>query len=396
MRRPIDECVSSASHYRIEHARIITPTGVIENGSVTIADGRIVEVAETSWDEVEPCIDGRGQYLLPGFIDIHGDSLERAIAPRPSAPFPPELVLPAYDAELAVHGITTMYHCVAIADLGEISKPLRCREKVAEILQSLHCFISRSRIRTRLHLRYEILDVESLPIIREMVANQDVHLLSLMDHTPGYGVFKDLDAYRRYRARSGSSVEATEQMIRQTLSLRAHVDEQALQELIALCHQHQIVVASHDDHTREKIVRAKQNGIDIAEFPVTMEAVRAAREMGLYTVFGAANLVRGGSHAENLSTSDMIAQGMADIICSDYSPMCLLQGLFKAAEISDAPFHEVVNLFTLNPARAVGIGDWTGSIEPGKTADLILVNPQSRVPEVTCTIVNGRSVFATC
>jgi alpha-D-ribose 1-methylphosphonate 5-triphosphate diphosphatase len=129
---------------------------------------------------------------------------------------------------------------------------------------------------------------------------------------------------------------------------------------------------------------------------VTLEAVHAAREIGLYTVFGAANLVRGGSHAENLSTADMIAQGVADIICSDYSPMSLLRGLFKASAISNAPFHELVNLFTLNPARAVGIGDWTGSIEPGKAADLILVNAQHGVPEVTRTIVNGYTVFTTC
>jgi alpha-D-ribose 1-methylphosphonate 5-triphosphate diphosphatase len=387
--------LSSSSFYSIKHARIVTPTGVIEDGSVTIADGRIVEIGEPSRDEVEDWIDAQGQYLLPGFVDIHGDSLERAIAPRPSAPFSPELVLPAYDAELAVHGISTMYHCVAIADLGEISKPLRRREKVTEIQRALQCFISRSRIRTRLHLRYEVLDVESLPTIRRMVENQEVHLVSLMDHTPGYGVFKDLDAYRRYRARSGSSIEATEKAIRETLSLRAQVDEQALEDLIALCHQHQLVVASHDDHTREKIVRAKRNGINIAEFPVTMEAVQAAREMRLYTVFGAANLVRGGSHAENLSTSDMIAQGLADIICSDYSPMCLLHGLFKAAAISNDPFYEVVKLFTLNPARAVGIGDWTGSIEPGKAADLILVNTSHGIPEVTRTIVNGRTVFTT-
>jgi alpha-D-ribose 1-methylphosphonate 5-triphosphate diphosphatase len=170
-----------------------------------------------------------------------------------------------------------MYHCVAVADMDGISKPLRRREKVIGILKALHDFAPRSRIRTRLHLRYEVLDVESLPMIRDLIQKQEVHLLSLMDHTPGYGVFKDLDGYRRYRARSGSSPEAAEQAIQEALSRRKHVDEQALDDLISLCHQHRIMVASHDDHTHEKIARARINGIAIAEFPVTLEAVHAAR-----------------------------------------------------------------------------------------------------------------------
>jgi alpha-D-ribose 1-methylphosphonate 5-triphosphate diphosphatase len=237
--------------------------------------------------------------------------------------------------------------------------------------------------------------MESLLLLQEIVENREIDLLSLMDHTPGYGVFKDIEAYRTYRARSGSNIASTENMIIEMLRFRELVDEDALNDLVALCHRYNIVVASHDDHTEVKISRAKANGIGIAEFPVTWEAVQTARKMGLYTVFGAANLVRGGSHAENLSASDMITQGLADIICSDYSPMSLLQGLFKAASISERPFHELAKLFTLNPASAVGLDNRIGSIEPGKAADLILVDIQDGFSKVTRTIVDGRSVFVT-
>ena len=53
MGHPVAECVLPAPHYRIEHARIVTATGVIEDGSVTIANGRIVEVGEPSAEAVE-------------------------------------------------------------------------------------------------------------------------------------------------------------------------------------------------------------------------------------------------------------------------------------------------------------------------------------------------------
>jgi alpha-D-ribose 1-methylphosphonate 5-triphosphate diphosphatase len=257
-------------------------------------------------------------------VDIHGDSLEQAIAPRPATPFPLDIVLPARDAELSVHGITTMYHCVGLADLGNISKPIRNRKTAHEIVSALARFASRSRIRTRIHLRYEILDIESIPCLMEMVQNQKVHLVSIMDHTPGYGVLRDIEAYRRYHLRSGYSLEATDEMIAQRLQLRGAVDGSALEAVVKLCHEKAIAIASHDDHTQDKIGWAKNRGIAIAEFPVTLEAVHAAKDCGIKTVFGTANLIRGESHAENLCATNMVAQGLADTKkqASNYWRMC--------------------------------------------------------------------------
>jgi alpha-D-ribose 1-methylphosphonate 5-triphosphate diphosphatase len=53
-----------------------------------------------------------------------------------------------------------------------------------------------------------------------------------------------------------------------------------------------------------------------------------------------------------------------------------------------------VRLITLNPARAVGIDHLTGSIEPGKAADLVLVDDRRKVPSVARTLVAGREVFS--
>jgi alpha-D-ribose 1-methylphosphonate 5-triphosphate diphosphatase len=50
---------------------------------------------------------------------------------------------------------------------------------------------------------------------------------------------------------------------------------------------------------------------------------------------------------------------------------------------------DAVNLATLNPAKAAGISDVTGSIETGKNADLIVVKLIDGIPMVTHTIVNG-------
>jgi alpha-D-ribose 1-methylphosphonate 5-triphosphate diphosphatase len=379
----------------IHNVNIITESGIIADGSLVIEDGRITQVSQSRPKNGHTTVDGRGCWLLPGFIDIHGDSLENAIAPRPAAPFPMEYALPAFDAELTAHGITTMYYCIALADLGEkLTKPLRKREQAVRIVDAVNRFRSQARIRTHIHLRYEVLDVQSLPILRRLVENKEVDLISFMDHTPGYSVFKTIDDYRKYRERSGGSLEEADQEISERLQLRDQVDEEVIDALIEFCHQHALPTASHDDHTEEKIRQAAGRGIKIAEFPVSEEAAAAARPLGMQTVFGAANLVRDQSHAGNVLASDMINKELCDIICSDYSPMAMLQGLFKMKHRESAPLPKLLQLFTLNPAKAIGIDEQTGSIAEGKAADLILVRERSNLLRIATTFVNGEAVYA--
>lgn len=57
---------------KIHNGRVITTAGVIVNGSVLIENGVIVGVEETDVDFADSeNIDARGQYISPGFIDIH-------------------------------------------------------------------------------------------------------------------------------------------------------------------------------------------------------------------------------------------------------------------------------------------------------------------------------------
>ena len=57
----------------IRNGRIISPSGIIENGCVTLADGRIVDVSAGLHEAPEgvEVIDAAGAYVAPGFIDLH-------------------------------------------------------------------------------------------------------------------------------------------------------------------------------------------------------------------------------------------------------------------------------------------------------------------------------------
>ncbi len=57
---------------KIFNGRIITPYRIIPRGTIVIADGRITEIAEGCIDVPGAVpIDAHGQYIAPGFIDIH-------------------------------------------------------------------------------------------------------------------------------------------------------------------------------------------------------------------------------------------------------------------------------------------------------------------------------------
>jgi len=91
----------------------------------------------------------------------------------------------------------------------------------------------------------------------------------------------------------------------------------------------------------------------------------------------------------------MVEQGFADIICSDYSPMSLLKGVFVASDRYSLPMHEVLTLFTANPALAGGSRN-TGKIQEGFMGDFALVSEKKGYPEITHTFVDGVPVYQSC
>ncbi len=60
------------SMIKILNGRIITPFRILEKASILISDGKIIEVTQGEIDAPDALvIDAQGQYVAPGFIDIH-------------------------------------------------------------------------------------------------------------------------------------------------------------------------------------------------------------------------------------------------------------------------------------------------------------------------------------
>jgi alpha-D-ribose 1-methylphosphonate 5-triphosphate diphosphatase len=131
--------------------------------------------------------------------------------------------------------------------------------------------------------------------------------------------------------------------------------------------------------------------VAISEFPVELEVAIEAKRRNLAVVMGAPNVVLGKSHSNNVSAYEAIQHGAVDILCSDYYPPSMLQAVFLLHR-RGMSMVEAVKLVSLNPAKALGLDEALGSIEVGKTADLLVVRERRELPTIQEVYVDGRSI----
>ncbi len=384
-------CINS--DFVIVNAQVVTPDGVKEHASLKVEDGKIAKIFEGSLKGKRE-IDAAGSYLFPGFIDIHSDAIEKGIEPRPNTFFPVDIAAYELDKKIAACGITTMYHSLSFAEL-EVG--LRNNSTAAGIIREINALSHKLKVNTRIHARFEITDLGAVPFLKGLIEDRQISLFSFMDHSPGQGQFRDILAFKSYFGPVYAKTDAEmDHIIERKLLAKKNHAQANITELLGLCRQQQIAVASHDDDSREKIHWLKEMNIGMTEFPVNIETVRAAHEQGVSVILGSPNVLRGRSQAKNLSAREAIGAGFGDILCSDYAPMTLLHAVGTLTKLGILPIHEAIKMVSLNPAQAVGVAGETGSLSVGKAADMVLVDCSDNFPRVLRTFVAGREVFATC
>ena len=377
----------------IKNARIIEPKNVIERGHLRIKEGKIVDFGDLLADENEQIIDAKGSILMPGIIDIHTDALDGEIIPRPGADFPIEIAFRELERKMSGCGFTTVYHSM---HLGYRSAEYNSRSKYkrSEVFETIHnASKGNTLINNKIHLRFELTGVEAYQECLEYIEKGFIQMLSIMDHTPGRGQHNK-EWFMKMVLANGKTEEQGLEELNERLN-RPLIDGEELEKMIKLAKEKGLAVASHDDHTIEKVDYMIKMGVDICEFPITMEVAKYATSLGQYVIGGASNILRGGSLTGNLNMTDAVLEGAIDSLCSDYYPSAIIHSIFKLHQKHGLGLSEAVNLATLNPAKAVGIDGDTGSIEKGKDADLILVKLIDDLPMVTHTIVKGKIAVQT-
>lgn len=387
--------------YLITNGLIITEDSILNGYDLLVKDdiiNRIMPQGKIVINDDIQVIDAAGGYVCPGFIDIHSDYIEHMAAPRPTCLMDFHMSIRETEKELVSHGVTTMFHSLSLFKAREYKyKPIRDPENVEKFIDLIdQTQTGRHLIRHRFHARFEIDNIQEVERLAVYIAENKVHLVSFMDHTPGQGQYRDLQVYRdmvkSYQETSDEEIDSM--ILRQQTKQKVTID--GMKEMADLARKNGIAIASHDDDSIEKLELVQSLGATISEFPITIEVAQKAKEKGMFTMAGAPNILLGGSHSGNLSAPDAIMANCIDILCSDYYPPALLHAVFAMHKIYGMELVDMFRLVTLNPAKAVRMDQEIGSIKEGKKADILIIEMIERdFPVVTTVIVNGKLVQRT-
>ncbi|MFD1828699.1 N-acetylglucosamine-6-phosphate deacetylase [Streptomyces desertarenae] len=359
-------------------ARVVLPDGVAEGGRVTVEGGRIAEDAPGE----ASTLDLSGHWLVPGFVDMHVHGGGGASFSAGSAEEALEVV-----ATHRAHGTTTMVASTVTGHLDDLARQAAVLSELVEQgdLAGVHFegpFISRNRCGA--HDPALLRDPDPADV-RKLVeaARGTARMVTLAPELPG-----GLESVRML-ADSGviaavghtdAGYEAAVEAVEAGATVATHLFN-AMPTLLhrtpgpvaALLEDERVTVELINDgtHLHPAVLELAfaRAGADRVAF-VTDAMGAAGMGDGVYPLGplqvrvtdGVARLVEGGSIAGSTLTLDT--------------------ALRRAVTVDGLPVADAVRALTATPARMLGLADRVGSIEPGKDADLVVLDGDYRVAGV--------------
>jgi alpha-D-ribose 1-methylphosphonate 5-triphosphate diphosphatase len=368
-------------------------TDIFIEGGRTLVDGALVETSlrtagldiaalDAEQGRAALHIDASGLLVLPGIVDLHGDAFERQMMPRPGVDFPTDVALVDSDRQVIANGITTVFH----GTTWSWEPGLRSADNARKLLDNIEALRPQLAADTRFHLRHETHNLEAEAEIIQWLGEGRIDLFAFNDHS-------NVKPKKRNQLaeRTGLSVEAVNDMLDRVVARRPEVPA-SIARLAAAARAADIRMLSHDDNSPAMRQEFRALGAVIAEFPVNEETARDAADAGDFIVFGAPNVVRGGSHTGWTKASDMIAQGLCSVLASDYYYPAQLLAAFRLVADGILPLARAWDLISSAPARAAGLAD-RGVLAAGRRADIVVVDDKAPLrPRIVAVISAGRLV----
>lgn len=363
--------LESADSVVLTNARIVLADAVM-TGTVVVEHGMIADIHDGN--ATDGAVDLGGDFLLPGLVDIHTDHFEKHVYPRPHVRWDYVRAALAHDAQVIGGGVTTVFDSLCVGatsdnpERGEILGPMiDALEKTqdAGMLRAEH-FV---------HLRCEITDAQTPTLMEANIERPIVKVISVMEHLPGIRQSRDLGEFvKRTQKRTGEEEAVIRARIDSMVAGQMEIGRRTRPRVVAIAKAHGMPLLSHDDTDIAHVDEAAAEGVTISEFPCTLEAAREAHARAMLTVAGAPNILRGGSQSGNVAVRDLLAEGLVDILASDYVPRSLLDAAFMIAGDTGLDYNlpAAVRMVTLAPAKAAKLDD-RGEIAIGKRADLLRV-----------------------
>ncbi|MET9623045.1 N-acetylglucosamine-6-phosphate deacetylase [Streptomyces sp. NPDC006464] len=351
-------------------ARVVLPTGIVENGRVIVENGRIAgsTPAET------PSVDLSGHWVVPGFVDMHnhgggGTSFTSGTVD--------EVLHGVHTHRL--HGTTTVVASFVTGDMDFLGRRAGLLSELAEQgeIAGLHFegpFISPCR--KGAHDETLLRDPDPAEV-RKLIdaARGQARMVTLATELPGgidsvrllaeHGVIAAIGHTDATYEQTRAAIDAGATVATHLFNAMPALGHRAPGPIAALLEDERITVELINDgtHLHPAALELAFHHAGAGRVAFITDAMDAAGfgdgryslgPMAVEVKDGVARLVEGGSIAGSTLTLD--------------------RAFNRAVTIDGLPVESVVEAISANPARLLGVDDRVGSLEPGKDADLVVLD----------------------
>ncbi|WP_399498131.1 N-acetylglucosamine-6-phosphate deacetylase [Streptomyces sp. P17] len=357
-------------HTVLKGARAALPTGVVNESQVVIEGDRISASAQ----ENAQVIDVTGHYVVPGFVDIHNHGGGGASFTSGTV----DEVLKGIDTHRR-HGTTTLVASTVTGDMNFLAQRAGLLSELAEQgdIAGIHFegpFISPCRKGAHSE---ELLRDPDPAEIRKLIdaARGKAKMVTLATELPGgidsvrllaeHGVIAAIGHTDATYDQTVEAIDAGATVATHLFNAMPSLGHRAPGPIAALLEDDRITVELINDgthlHPASLQLAFHHAGADRVAF-VTDAMDAAGFGDGRYMLGplevevadGVARLVEGGSIAGSTLTMD--------------------RAFKRAVTIDGLSVQDAVTALSANPARLLGMSDTIGSLEPGKYADLVLLD----------------------
>lgn len=350
-------------------ARVVLPTGIADDGRVIVDGTRIADTAPVDAETV----DVTGHWLVPGFVDIHNHGGGGA-----SFSGSADDVLTAVRAH-RTHGTTTLVASTVTQETDILAKQAGLLSELAEQgeIAGVHFegpFISPCRKGAHSEALLRHPDPAE---VRKLIdaARGQAKMVTLATELPGglesvrllveHGVIAAVGHTDATYEQTVEAIDAGATVATHLFNAMPTLGHRAPGPIAALLQDERVTVELINDgvHLHPAALELAFHHAGAARVAFITDAMDAAGigdgryllgPLEVEVTDGVARLVEGGSIAGSTLTLDRAFQ--------------------RAVTVDRLPVEDVVAALSANPARLLGMDDRVGSLEPGKDADLVLLD----------------------
>ncbi|MET8893687.1 N-acetylglucosamine-6-phosphate deacetylase [Streptomyces albogriseolus] len=359
-------------------ARVVLPTGTVDDARVTVEGTRIAATAPgtspSPANGTAETVDLRGHWLVPGFVDIHNHGGGGVSFAGGTA----EDVLQGVRTHLH-HGTTTV---VASAVTGDLDFLARHAGMLAELAQQgdiagIHFegpFISPCR--KGAHDESLLRDPDPAEV-RKLIdaAHGHARMMTLATELPGgldsvrllveHGVIAAVGHTDATYEQTVAAVDAGATVATHLFNAMPPLGHRAPGPIAALLEDERVTVELINDGTH-----LHPAALQLAFHHAGRDRVAFITDAMDAAGFGDGRYMLGPMEVE-------VADGVARLVEGNSiagSTLTLDRAFRRAVTVDGLPVEDVVAAVSANPARLLGLDDRVGSLEPGKDADLVVLD----------------------